>query len=695
MFSAFCINLTAQTECATIAEIKSQADGTYIVYKGTAKTTFYNGTSSGLFMEDETGGILLKGYTPAGKAKKGSDQDWITDSMSVTNVYATWKVGTTGTAPGLTIAKDDKQKAQVTFDVPVVPTEVPMADFIANPAAYEGKAIIITDAKITKDGNKYYLDSILFLPNNVSSKSPSGGDMAGVYLAQQYNRFLLCSAEFTKAKEFFSFTDMSAYYYKKDIEIIDAKVDGAVLVNYVTKVNDTTTAILAQYMGVTGLLPNGITIFVNGETTIAAGDSIDGMYGKYTDAYKNNLNIKDFKGAFFTQSPNNKLNIRSSNNPEVINTGVNISDLLTNKVCMNYAAQIISSRYTGKLYAIGDKYYFKITYEQSNPSEDADEMIQIVDSIRLVQLEGVDLSKHVGNNIIVSGVYDARVIYDEPTLIIRTADDILVTYYSYNTISEIIEAGEPLSTSVVYGLNSEVVVNYKLTQVNSGVSQTWAFIEDETGVLALDLGSSDIDAVVGDKIKGLKGSFDDGVRYGFDRTHAPIYKLSDGVVPEIVSSNNELNVLKASLKEVIQDTVKYCSHMVEISNVNATFQHHSDFTGETDDYYIYDSEDSTYTMHYTPGAHINKDVIGVSSILGENFTITALINFNCLDGYYVFYATRIVDTNGKDVDVDEQHASISKVYTSNNSLYIETECGSQISTRQMPAGWRPVPKKDR
>ena len=50
---AMCMNISAQVECKTIAEIKSQADKTKILYTGTAKTTFYNGTYNGLFMEDE------------------------------------------------------------------------------------------------------------------------------------------------------------------------------------------------------------------------------------------------------------------------------------------------------------------------------------------------------------------------------------------------------------------------------------------------------------------------------------------------------------------------------------------------------------------------------------------------------------------------------------------------------------------
>ena len=688
VYSALCINLNAQVECKTIAEIKQQADKTYIRYTGTARTTFYNGkgtSSQGLFMEDETGGILLKSYLQSARTEDpydGSKQGWVQDGMEVTDIYATWSKGTSGTIPGLTIATADLEKASAEISstgdrYEIVPTRVTMAELAENLLQYEGKAIIVTDASLTKEGTKYFMNGIPYYSSKVSAKTPAGGEFAGIYVGQEYNRFFLMSAEMTKATDFFTFSDMSAYYKSVDVEAIDAGVRDAVLVNYVTKLNDNRTVIFAQYRGLTGLLNEGITIFVDGETNVQSGDSIDGVYGKYIDSYKSKTDMKDFKGAYFTQSVNKIFNIRSTNNPEVVSTGVNISDLLTNKVCMNYASQIISSRYNGRLYSVDDKYMFKVQYEISNPSEDSDGLITVSDSIRIIGVNGLDLSKYVGGNILLSGIYDARVIYtEEPTIIVRDEKDILVTYHSFKNIAELHAAGKPLSTEVIYNLENEVIVNYKRTQVNSGVSQTWAFIEDETGVVALDLGSSNIDAVAGDKIKGLKGIYNDGIRYGFDQYQAPQYKLVEGVVPEIVSRGNELNVVKATLKEVICDTMKYCSHIVELTNIGGTFVHHSDFTGETDDYYIYDMENPEYEMHYSLGAAIGSvdpDVLGIDKIMGENLTLTALMNFNCLDGYYVFYGLNLLVPT----DVKNNQCFTSKVYTSNGVLYIET-LGGQI-----------------
>ena len=473
-------------------------------------------------MEDETGGILLKSYLHSARTEDpygGSGKGWIQDGMMVTDVLGTWGKGSAASISGITIATADLESAsgELTAEgerYEIVPTRVTMAELAENLTLYDGKAIVVTDANITQEGNKYYMNGIPYYSSKVSVKTPAMGEFAGIYVGGDYNRFFLMSAELSKPTGFFSFSDMSAYYKSVSVEAIDAAVKDPVLVNYVTKLDNNKTVIFAQYKGLTGLVNEGITIFLDGETNVQSGDSIDGIYGKYTDAYKSKIDEKDFKGAYFTQSADKTFNIRSSNNSEVVSTGVNISDLLTNKVCMNYASQIISSRYNGKLYSVDDKYMFKIQYEISNPSEDSDGLITISDSIRVIGAEGLDLNKYVGNNILLSGIYDARVIYtEEPTIIIRNEKDILVTYHSFKNIAELHAAGKPLSTEVIYNLENEVIVNYKRTQVNSGVSQTWAFIEDETGVVALDLGSSNIDAVAGDKIKGLKGVYNDGIRY--------------------------------------------------------------------------------------------------------------------------------------------------------------------------------------
>jgi hypothetical protein len=664
-------NLSAQIECATIAQIKQQPDKTKIIYTGTATTTYYNGTYNGLFIQDETGGILLKGYTQNGKST-----DWVTDSMQVTNITATWTIGSSGSAPGISVATADKKLPTCTPNIAFQPQRITMQQLFADLPAYDSKAIIITDATITpKTNNKHYLtngvDSIPFYSSNVSSTSPARGEMAGAYIAYQYNRFLLCNAELTKPIAFHSFTDMSAYYKGKNYPILDAQVGGAALVNHVTKIDNNKTAIFAQYLGLTGLLSNGITIIVDGETNIAPGDSIDAFYGKYTDAYKNTANKAEFKGAYFTQMSTASLNIRNSNNPLVVTPAVNISDLLTNQLALNYASQIIASRYAGKLYQHSGNFYYKIAYQISNPDEEIDTMITQTDSILVVAENQLDLNQYVGNNVILSGVYDASVIYQQPTIIIRNHDDILTLHQTFNSIADLIAQGEPLSADITYQLKNPVIVNYKRTQVNSGVSQTWIFIEDETAALALDLGETKTDIAVGDSITNISGTFDDGIRYGTRVEHAP--SLSLNVQPQILNRKNQLNYLKASLTQILQDTLAYCSHIVEIDNLGGAIEQIQDLTGTRDDYYLYDMQNPEAQMHYTPATHTGNPIVG------ENLTLRGLVNFNCLDGYYVIYRISVSDPT---VGTQTPELDNTTIYASNNTLHILTSanCSLQVYT---------------
>jgi hypothetical protein len=469
-------------------------------------------------MEDATGGILLKGYT-----QKSKYSDKVKDNMSVTNIIGTWELGSTGTSSGLKVT--DK-KAAVVSEHQFMPTNVAMDEFVANYADYECRAIVITNAKTTQKDGKNYLGDIFFHTNNVSSIAPAAGDFAGCYIGLEYNRFLLCSAELTKPTEFFSFSDMAAYYKGKDV-VLDAKVQGSLLVNYIYKVDANKTALFAQYRSVSGVM-NGLIIFVEGDVTAKVGDEIDGLYGKYTGEYKDNGNANNFKGGYFEQSASVNINVVSSNNRLEEKADVNISSLISHKAsALNYHSQIVTSKYVGKFYLANGKYYYKVVYEQSKGG-DTDGFEFVSDSIVVVSLNGLDLSEYVGDDVLLRGVYDAAVINEQPTIIVRSSNDFLKSYYAFNNIGEMLEMGELSSSSIVYELKGEVVVNFKRSQQQGTLN--WAFVEDETGVLAVNCSDKKFEQKKGDKIKGIKGFFE------MSGNNIPNITLSSDVVIEKISS---------------------------------------------------------------------------------------------------------------------------------------------------------------
>lgn len=664
IFVLFSLVVKAQVECATIAEIKKQEAGTKIKYTGNAQTTFYNGTYGGLFMEDATGGILLKSaYNQQNKAS-----DKVKDNMSVTNIIGTWDLGTSGTSSGLKVT--DKNAAIVS-DSKFTPTNVTMDEFLANFASYEGKAILIKDAQTTQKGGKNYLGDIFFT-NNVSSIAPAAGDFAGCYVGLEYNRFLLCSAELTKATEFFTFSDMAAYYKGKQMEILDAKVRGSVFVNCIQKIDNNKTVLFTQYKSVSGIM-NGLVVFVDGDVSCQVGDEIDGLYGKYTAESKNMVKADDFKGGYFEQSASYNVNIVSTNNRLDEKADVNISSLISHKAsALTYHSQIVTSKFVGKLYLFNGKYYYKVAYEQSMGG-DTDGFEIVSDSIVVTSLNNLDLSKYVGDNVLLRGVYDAAVVNEQPTIIVRNASDFLKTYYSFNSIGEMLATGQLASSSIIYELKGEAVVNMKLSQQKGALN--WAFIEDETGVLGVNCSDQKFSAKIKDKVKGIKGTFE------MSGKNLPNITLSSNAQVEVISSKNELNILRASLKEVIRDTMKYAGHIVEIYNVKGDSIQYEDHDGTK--YWSYFIEEDGYKMNYTfpknaEEAKNRVDYQTATAIVGLN-TIEAFINYNCLDGGYVIYEISRTPQDNVIVDTEYNKEYDINVYSSNGVLYIETEQGQKIS----------------
>jgi DUF4097 and DUF4098 domain-containing protein YvlB len=54
------------------------------------------------------------------------------------------------------------------------------------------------------------------------------------------------------------------------------------------------------------------------------------------------------------------------------------------------------------------------------------------------------------------------------------------------------------------------------------------------------------------------------------------------------------------------------------------------------------------------------------------------MNFNCLDGYYVFYALSLKDENGDIVGLNNSESSDVKIYSSNGTLFVETIGGQNL-----------------
>jgi hypothetical protein len=137
-----CAFIQAQTECATIAEVKALADGTECIFKGRATTTFYDGYN-GVVMQDETGTILLQSsYLSEANAT-------VKAGMEISNVKGTFAVANSSYMTNITIKKGDIAAIEVlNEDVQFAVNTVDFDAYMENIAQYEGVPVKLENVNI-------------------------------------------------------------------------------------------------------------------------------------------------------------------------------------------------------------------------------------------------------------------------------------------------------------------------------------------------------------------------------------------------------------------------------------------------------------------------------------------------------------------------------------------------------------------
>lgn len=162
MHCALCVNLNAQVECKTIAEIKALEKGTECQYVGTATTTYYYG-DYGVMMQDSTGAILLYnknlGASKAGKHQKSK----VTTNMQITDVWGTFSTEGGSLLDRIVLSDEDAafiliEKDSVTF----TPEVVDFDEYLTKLADYKGKAVTLNEINIRSIGES--LNSEFYSP---------------------------------------------------------------------------------------------------------------------------------------------------------------------------------------------------------------------------------------------------------------------------------------------------------------------------------------------------------------------------------------------------------------------------------------------------------------------------------------------------------------------------------------------------
>jgi hypothetical protein len=535
--------INAQTECKTIAEIRTQASGSSVKYVGSATTTFYG--PGGILIEDTTGYLYVKNTL---LGEYGTSK--IRTNMQISNI-----TGTFNTATDMEMSHIEMSTRQVnaikleneeaSFDI----TDVTLNELLSNPMNYECRPIRLTDIKVINNGYSYSIGNENNTINLVAGwdvQIPARGTFEGYYGNNGTQGFIIPSAQNVTATAYNAILDIKNAYEIESPN--DLGIEDAMLVNHITKNADGSAYIYAQQTDVYQTT-TGIVLHINNyNKNINVGDSICGVKGKFTHFTLNDNN--KIIGSKIAISANDAESIVVVNSNNELNATL-IDDL---EYVIGYGAINYES-----LFVISPK--GKIKQRKIN---DTDKYTLEING-KYIVLEGVDCSKFVDESVAVMGILDAGFINQgETSIILRSENDILATTYTFNTLEEMKAAGQPLATGVTYVLDNNVLVTHVHSWIIKDLDLTiyGMFVQDETGGLYIQT-QSKINFVAGDSIKGISGT------YHAYENEAPYLDLKSVTNINKLSSDNlnSIEYEEVTMEDLSINPEKYASQVVKLMGV--------------------------------------------------------------------------------------------------------------------------------
>ena len=200
--------INAQTECKTIAEIRTQASGSSVKYVGSATTTFYG--PGGILIEDTTGYLYVKNTL---LGEYGTSK--IRTNMQISNI-----TGTFNTATDMEMSHIEMSTRQVnaikleneeaSFDI----TDVTLDELLSNPMNYECRPIRLTDIKVINNGYSYSIGNENNTINLVAGwdvQIPARGTFEGYYGNNGTQGFIIPSAQNVTATAYNAILDIKMH----------------------------------------------------------------------------------------------------------------------------------------------------------------------------------------------------------------------------------------------------------------------------------------------------------------------------------------------------------------------------------------------------------------------------------------------------------------------------------------------------
>ena len=657
-----CALLHAQKKCETIAEIKALASGTECVYEGYALATYYDGYN-GIMIQDETGVLLLKNS----KCSYGNTSI-VAPGMEVSNVKGKFMTGNNMIARiEVTNSNISKMDVYEEAESVLTPKVVDFDTYMNNIANYEGVVVKLNNVNIRTIEGTTTSEIYSLTSDKVLKLSFSNAPGAQVPLRADLIGFL--SADWSG--NIFQVGDIDAItpYAYKTINNLKVGVTAKTTHEYeladtfaVTNIVNATNNKVVYIQEETNNNNYGLRVVLPSTASVKIGDMITGLCGTFEPYTKGTKQ----KSATLTQS--------ASKSVKVVSSGAQ-SQVLSNYIYTLTDNDMQNAyMYDGTLLSLSGGVVTKTTNGYSYVVENENGQGRKEIALRVANVS--DLSAYVGKDCPVQGVLDVAATYPENqlTIVLRSTKDFLESNVKFNSVADLIAVGEPAGTSVTYELENPVLVTYKFTKGDGddAVISYFAVVQDATEGIVLSLGAVDLQNVaVGDSIVGLKGVFRNMRGLTTDILDVD-ETLRTGI--KVKNSGNAIVPIEVTFAQLLADKQQYSNRVVKVNNVKNNRIEHTNSDGSLWlEYYFTQGEDR---MDYTLDAD-GKPYF----TFYDNMNITGVVDDRVIGGYYSVWPlsqAHIVEVSGGATSV-EDIISTAVIYSRNNTIYVETEVGANIT----------------
>lgn len=642
LISVSTLSASNYTTLKSLTDFKNLADGTFVIFEGEAMTTMHlsrnNTPLPGIFIQDNNGNALfLKHQYFMATNTWFSDPTYNGYKMNqggtvVTSFSGKYRKATTTMPAHIEFTDEDMEYIESgSTDNPIPYKTLTVDELLANPEKYENNVIKIT-ANVTKKGTGLYGTTFSFtnattemnihLSAQLQGRQfPAAGTFYGICdkYAGKY-QFLILDRYHVEPTAFFNIVDLYNFVDDKNklsISNIELEIKEAALISYFASMPmNKNYYIQSTCNGQTAALCVSVASRTN-VLGVETGDSIKGLKGFYSK-----LAIEDglYKGSMFRIQEINLSNIQK------INSGNHI-DWQEQKV---YNILQTPSMFESRLLSLPVGTFKNINFIENGVTVERIGFVQYdgdlrkqYDTIRVQMAGGKDLTPYLDKEFAIMGILDLSeaIAAGYPTILIRDEND-LIQDLEFENIGTMLAAGKPLSTKVTYTIKNPVLVTYKYFSANQmGDSEHMCglYLQDTTGAILYKTGQEVEGVQPGDSITGVKGSLQYEENIPGRQEH---YLKAQASTPLTVkNSGNKLLPITVTLDKIVNDPMKYASHLVKIENLETTvkFGFSQGYPYETK--FIYQNG-STMAVTWK-NLYENMSVVGVVEygIMGHGLTI--------------------------------------------------------------------------